>query len=159
MPYKDKEKQKAFQNQWMKQRREQWIADRGPCRKCGGTNGLTVVSRYDDLNKQGVWSWSDEGRKAILRKCMVLCRTCALERHAEKMRKKFAGTGKTSNPSALTAEMVWMIRGRLLGREKIRAIAREFRVSHHIVLDIQKGTAWAWLKGGRRKVFGIQKTT
>lgn len=155
MPYKDPDKQAKFQNEWLKKRRSEWIAANGPCKKCGSDERLTVVKNHHTVKTVKVWSWSDAGRAKVLKKCIVLCRKCSIAHYSEQFRKDLLG--KPGTATKLTAEIVWMVRGRLLGRESARQIAESMDIDHRHILAIQTGRAWGWLKGGRRKVYGIKK--
>lgn len=77
MPYKDKDQQRAYMNAWMQKRRMAWIAENGPCRRCGTWDNLQVdhVDRDTKVDHK-VWSWRKERREAELVKCQVLCRRC-----------------------------------------------------------------------------------
>lgn len=156
MPFKDPEKQAKFQNEWMKKRRLDWIAQNGPC-ACGSADGLRVVHVNPDTRKTSqVWSWSEERRNAELAKCKAMCRECRIKHWGKIFRDAYKG--RRGLAEKLTPETVWAIRGRLLGREGIREIARAYHLDHSAIIDIQRGRIWSWLKGGRRKVFGIDKT-
>lgn len=77
MPYKDRSKQSAYQNQWLKARREAWLQENGPCRRCSSWNGLQV-DHIDPSQKVShrIWSWSEERRQKELEKCQPLCCAC-----------------------------------------------------------------------------------
>lgn len=77
MPIKNLEKKRAYQNQWMQDRRMAWIEKNGPCKSCGSTEDLEV----DHINPEEkvshrIWSWSEERRTTELKKCQVLCSKC-----------------------------------------------------------------------------------
>jgi hypothetical protein len=79
MPYKDREKQRAFQRAWIQRRRKEWLADNGPCEKCGSKKDLIVAS--PDRTKpipHRVWTHSAKRRDRVLSGCIVLCRDCFL---------------------------------------------------------------------------------
>lgn len=77
MPYKDKEKQRAFQNEWIKTRRAAWTKEHGPCISCGGTENLQV-DHIDPAQKVShrIWSLSRVKQEIELAKCQVLCYEC-----------------------------------------------------------------------------------
>jgi 5-methylcytosine-specific restriction endonuclease McrA len=77
MGYKDKEKQRAYQNAWAQQRRVDWLQENGPCVKCGSNIELEV-DHIDASQKVAhrVWTWSKERRDEELNKCQVLCLEC-----------------------------------------------------------------------------------
>jgi len=157
MGYKDKDKQSLYQLIWMRERRQKWIDENGPCKKCGSKKKLGVVNTVYEKGRQykrSCWSWSDENRAEHLKNCIVLCHAHALEFHAEEMKKRLLG--KPGYNSKLTKEMVWSIRGRLLGKESVRAIAEAHGVHHSIISHIKNGYAWTSLKASSRKVWGIR---
>ena len=81
MPYKDKNKQRAYQASWIKNRRKEFFADKS-CKKCGETDRLELHHR--DPNKKvahSIWSWSGVRRKKEIEKCDVLCRRCHQKLH------------------------------------------------------------------------------
>jgi len=77
MPYKDKDRQKEYQNTWMQKRRIKWLEENGPCKKCGSWNDLQVDHVDPDKKvTHRVWSWSKERRDKELAKCQSLCCKC-----------------------------------------------------------------------------------
>lgn len=76
MPYTKIEMQRAYQRQWLQQRRRAWLRTNGPCR-CGSTDRLEVhhVDRHKKVSHR-VWSWSEARRSAELAKCVPLCHDC-----------------------------------------------------------------------------------
>lgn len=156
MGYLDASRQSKYQTDWVRKRREAWLSENGPCKRCGSTECLRVVNRDADVTRKNVFGWSDELRIPALKRCMVLCRPCMVKHHSEIMRKKLKGKRGVAN--TLTPEIVWAIRGRLLGRESLREIAEYYQIEHTTVTDIKKGRIWAWLTGGRRKVYGIERS-
>lgn len=153
MGYSDPSRQSAFQNKWLKDRREAWLKANGPCKKCKTWEKLRVIKDDPSIKTVKVFGWSEAGREEVLKKCKVLCQSCARKHYGAIFKKKYSG--KMGEAEVLSAVMVWSIRGRLFGRESIREIARFYGVHHSTVMDIQHGRAWAWLKVGRRKVFGL----
>lgn len=81
MPYLNPESQKAAQAKWYqnaaKVRRKEWLAQNGPCRKCGSSKRLEV-DHIDPMTKVShrIWTWTEERRNVELAKCQVLCRRC-----------------------------------------------------------------------------------
>lgn len=77
MPFKDRNKQRSFQREWMKRRREQWLNENGPCVLCNSKDDLEC-HHLDPLSKLShrIWSWSDSKRLKELEKCRVLCGAC-----------------------------------------------------------------------------------
>lgn len=94
MPYKDPEKQREFQRNWLRKRRDDWLADKS-CVLCGSVDNLEIdhidpstkkLPVYDTVHKNRsngvyqIFSWSQERRDAELSKCQVLCHDCHLEK-------------------------------------------------------------------------------
>ena len=77
MGYKNVEKQREYQRNWLRARRTLWIKSNGPCVDCGSFKRLEV-HHVDRIQKVAhcVWSWSEERRVEELRKCCVLCFKC-----------------------------------------------------------------------------------
>lgn len=84
MTYKDKKKQSSYQSEWVRQRREKWLLENGPCKKCGSSLDLEL-DHVDPNSKisHRVWSWSALRRDAELVKCQVLCKQCHLSKTEE----------------------------------------------------------------------------
>lgn len=77
MPYKDKAAQRAYQRDWMKQRRQAWFEANGPCVDCGASEHLEVDHADASLKvAHRVWSWAEDRRLAELEKCVVRCQSC-----------------------------------------------------------------------------------
>ena len=87
MPYKDKAVQRAWQNAWMKRRRQEWLDENGPCIDCGSDIDLEV-HHVDPTTKIAhcVWSWREDRRLTELAKCVVKCKECHQTQHHEEMR-------------------------------------------------------------------------
>lgn len=86
MPYKDKEKQRAYQLAWLQKRRLQWIELQGSiCATCGKTEGPWEVDHIDPDTKvdHKVWSWSEVRRSEELSKCQLLCAQCHWDKTSE----------------------------------------------------------------------------
>lgn len=81
MPYAERAKKQAFQNEWKRKRREEWIETHGPC-ACGSSKNLQI-DHIDPTKKVShrIWSWSDARREAELAKCHVLCEECHKKKH------------------------------------------------------------------------------
>lgn len=86
MAYKNKQKQLEYQVQWMKNRRDSWLSENGPCKNCGSEDNLEVdhINPIEKIDHK-VWSWSEIRRREELAKCQVLCKKC----HKEKTRNTF----------------------------------------------------------------------
>jgi 5-methylcytosine-specific restriction endonuclease McrA len=80
------ETKREYQREWMRRRRDAWLAEHGPCAHCGSDKDLQVDHIDPDqklLNPAGVWSLSAEKREAELAKCQVLCESCHKIKTAE----------------------------------------------------------------------------
>lgn len=85
MPYKDATKQRLFQANWVKERRNAWIVVNGPCQKCGLSENLEVDHidpKLKTMNPTRLWSLSEEKRNFELQNCQVLCSKCHKEKTA-----------------------------------------------------------------------------
>lgn len=77
MPYSSKERQAAYQAKWLRDRREQWLQENGPCVRCGSWVRLEVDHREEGQKvSHRVWGWSKERRERELAKCQPLCKLC-----------------------------------------------------------------------------------
>lgn len=80
MPYKNIEKKREYQRNWVAQRRDEYFQDKS-CVRCGNHNELEL-DHIDPNTKvsHSIWSWSKERREKELAKCQVLCHTCHKEK-------------------------------------------------------------------------------
>lgn len=154
MPYKDKAKQCAFQRKWMKERRTAWIGEQGAC-VCGSTDRLSLVSKREMPGAQShhIWSYSEGLRKKALKHFEIRCFKCAREVRGQRLSRRFLG--RKGNWSILAPADVWAIRGRLLSKETMRSIARDFSIDHQVIQQIRLGKIHSSLARGKRSVFGI----
>ena len=76
MPYKDSDRQRQYQREWIARVRSEYLHGKR-CARCGSEDGLEI-DHIDPASKvdHKVWSWSPARRKAELEKCQVLCRGC-----------------------------------------------------------------------------------
>lgn len=73
MPFKDKRKQREYQQQWYAKRRADWLSDKC-CAVCGCVDNLQIDHIDPDKKlSHRVWSWSKKRMLAELDKCQVLC--------------------------------------------------------------------------------------
>jgi hypothetical protein len=80
-----------YKNEWLKallrRRRDEWLAENGPCRWCGSWADLEV-DHIDPATKcysvSRLWGWSADRRNTELMKCQPLCVAC----HAIKTKKE-----------------------------------------------------------------------
>lgn len=88
MPYKDIEKQKTFQREWVAARRALYLEDKH-CRKCAQKNILTMTNlQIDHIDpkdkwKHRIWSYSWAVIMKEMKKCQILCE----KHHFEKTQK------------------------------------------------------------------------
>lgn len=86
-------KERAEQVEYVKRRREEWVAANGPCAKCGSSEGL--VTAYVDRSAATtsaslIWYRSAPVRAIELAKCHVICGECyAAEQAAERRARGF----------------------------------------------------------------------
>lgn len=97
MPYKDKNKKREYDRQWMQARRQAWFAVNGPCVKCGTWENLELDHK-DPSTKitHNVWSWAEERREIELAKCQVLCVACHMEKSIFEMHRPIRHGTRTS---------------------------------------------------------------
>ena len=87
MPYKDKEKQKKYQRDRYRTRRELWFKDK-VCAFCGGTTYMElhhVDPRKKETHK--IWSWSQKRFEEEVSKCIPLCVECHFNHHKDDLKK------------------------------------------------------------------------
>lgn len=81
MAYKDKDKQREYQRNWVKARRDFWLSENGPCATCGSRIDLEVDHLDPDTKvTHRVFSWTKEKRDKELAKCQVLCSRCHMDK-------------------------------------------------------------------------------
>lgn len=92
MPFKDPEKQKAYQREWVAKRRAKFFAGKS-CKVCGGTSNLEL-DHIDPTKKidHVIWSWSESRRNAELVKCQILCSKCHRSKSVKEMPKTMGVT-------------------------------------------------------------------
>jgi hypothetical protein len=134
MPYADPAVQSAYQNEWMKRRRREWLQQNGPCLDCGTWEDLTV-DHVDASRKVShrVWSWTKARRDAELAKCVARCWPCHLAKTAvsgERCR------GEQHGMSVLATEQVLEVRRRVRDGESQASVARAFGVDRRHVWDL-----------------------
>lgn len=73
------DRKRQYQLEWINQRRLAWIAENGPCARCGSSDELEVdhVDRAaKSMHPTRIWSRRKEARDEELAKCQVLCGSC-----------------------------------------------------------------------------------
>jgi hypothetical protein len=147
LPYRDPDRQRAFQRAWIKRRREEWIAANGPCIDCGSTERLEVdhESAASKVSHR-IWSWSESRRLAELAKCVVRCRPC----HEVKM--LIAGEYRKNQPAgarhwltSLTDAQVREMRALRKGGMTYVALASRFEVGLTTAKDICARRTWKYV--------------
>jgi hypothetical protein len=85
--YRDLDKKRKTQREWVAARRAEWFNKNGPCKHCGSALNLELhhVDR-SQKKSHSVFSWSKERRDKELEKCIVLCSVC----HALETKKQWA---------------------------------------------------------------------
>lgn len=84
MSYKDADRQREYERNWVAARRANWIASQGGCcAKCGSTDRLEVDHidpATKTCNPTRIWSREQAFRDMELAKCQVLCYECHKEK-------------------------------------------------------------------------------
>lgn len=134
MPYADPDVQRAYQNEWTKRRRLEWVQEHGPCIDCGTWEYLTV-DHVDASRKvtHRVWTWAQERRERELAKCVVRCWPCHL---AKTKASGERARGERHGHSVLTTAQVQEIRKMVRVGESQAAVARAFGVDRRYVWDL-----------------------
>jgi 5-methylcytosine-specific restriction endonuclease McrA len=134
MPYADPEAQRAYQREWVKRRREDWISENGPCIDCSSWEGLTVdhVDASEKVSHR-VWSWSKARRDAELAKCVVRCEPCHQTKTTASGEK---ARGEQHGLHVLATEKVWEVRRRVKAGESQAAVALDVGVDRRHVWDL-----------------------
>lgn len=85
MGYKDPDRQRAYQREWLARRRAQWFEGR-VCVDCGSIERLEL-DHIDPMTKasHNIWSWSWKRIAEETAKCQVLCRACHEIKSAEEL--------------------------------------------------------------------------
>lgn len=124
---------RSYQLRWMNRRREAWLAENGPCVRCGSTNRLEVDHR-DPTKKVThlIWSFSKERLEAELAKCQVLCHDCHLRKTA-------------FDVFPLNEAQVADLVERVAAGEKKAAVARDYGITRNTLYRILDGDV-PWLR-------------
>lgn len=80
MKKRDRLRRNKLERDRKRRLRQEWLDENGPCKNCGSTKRLEAHHEGDKKTHR-VWSMSEEKRRKELKKCIVLCRSCHLERH------------------------------------------------------------------------------
>lgn len=86
---------KEYQKNWIKKRRQDWIDENGPCKKCGSVESLEIdhiIPALKTMAASAIWSRTEEVRIKELANCQVLCKMCHLEKTLSERPKATHGT-------------------------------------------------------------------
>lgn len=136
-----REAQREYQRNWIRKRREEWIAANGPCIDCGSDERLEVDHRdYSQKINHKVWSWSQSRRDAELAKCDVRCNSC---HQAKTNAENSVRNGAERNGNAkLTPAQVVEIRERSAAGATGRQLAKEYGVGEMAISKIIRRKSW-----------------
>lgn len=91
MAYADPERQRAYQREWVAERRANWLSDKC-CVDCGATDRLELDHIDPDQKADHrIWSWSWKRIEEEVAKCVVRCAPCHRARHAAEARRHGIG--------------------------------------------------------------------
>jgi hypothetical protein len=89
------EQKRAYQLAWIKQRRDSWLSENGPCKVCGTWDDLEV-DHIDPETKRWtpalIWGRKEADRQQELAKCQVLCNQHYQEKSDNEKKQKLHGT-------------------------------------------------------------------
>lgn len=138
MPYKDKTKQLAYQNAWIKRRRLDWLVENGPCVLCGSDDRLQV-DHIDPSKKNThrIWSYSKSKRDLELAKCRALCYSCHSRKSASECLK-----GEDNPRTTLTNLQVAHIKTEFLAGVRQRDLVKKYNVSKGTIYTIVRNKKW-----------------
>lgn len=146
MPRKARDDRLLYNRDWMRKRRDAWIAEHGPCTVCASTENLEVdhVNPAEKvLTPAKVWSLSPANpvRIAELAKCQVLCAKCHAAKTSAENAVRFSGT--RARNAALTVETLAVVRQRLTAGHRSQHIASDLGVSKYVVSRVKRGEAYS----------------
>lgn len=131
----------------MKDRREDWLAANGPCKRCGSSHNLEV-DHVDPSTKVNhtVWSWRQSRMLRELQKCQVLCEECHKRKTAAENR--LAQLGKPNIACRILSEdVVRRIRSSSATGRSERSLAVEFGIGkttvHSVITRLSYGNIGA----------------
>lgn len=124
----------AYLRAWVKSRRDAWLLENGPCKKCGSPERLEVdhivaatkapfLKKGMGSKRRNLWGLATPKRLKELAKCQVLCHSCHKLKTAEETGRPapgpiyfecaFCGTGKELNGSVYRSRLKQNKSGRL----------------------------------------------
>jgi hypothetical protein len=140
MPYKDPDRQREYQNRWLKDRRLAWIADNGPCIDCGTWDNLQVDHVDAKLKvTHRVWSWREDRRRKELAKCVVRCWPCHNRKTIQYHEKAHGGS---NGAVKLTVNQVLEIRA---SDEHRTVLAVRYDVDESLIRQIRARKVWKYI--------------
>lgn len=141
MPYSDPERQREYQNEWMRRRRQDWLAEHGPCVDCGSRENLQI-DHVDPATKitHRVFSWSASRRETELAKCVVRCESCHKVKTVEMGERAHS---ERNGMSKLNANTVREIRASPLGH---RELARIYGVDESNIRSARLRKTWRYVE-------------
>lgn len=119
-----------------KQRRLDWLAANGPCRRCQSWDNLEVDHVEPGVKMaHSIWSWSQIRRERELAKCQPLCRTCHKIKSAEHSRKLYLGR---THPELRKLSDRQLLRAKEMRDDgtTVREIARKLQVCHATIVRL-----------------------
>ena len=83
MPYKDPDKQRKFQREWLDRRKERVFKGK-KCEWCGAEKNLTLHHRDPEQKiDHRIWSWEPKRFLKELKKCDIICKDCHEKHNSE----------------------------------------------------------------------------
>lgn len=140
------EQKRLYQLEWIKNRRQQWIDENGPCVDCGSSDRLEVDHIDPNLKAfevRDLWSRREEVRELELAKCVVRCYACHLTKSKTDWIIAKRNFGSNSSSAKLTSEVVAEIRFKYANENtSIRKLAQEFNVGRNAIHKIVTYASW-----------------
>lgn len=132
--YKDLNRKREYQKQWVQKRKSKWFSENGPCVICGSSERLEL----DHINPEtkvtnSIWSWSEKRRSDELIKCQILCYECHKKKTAIFMSKIKTGISSSGNRK-LTPEDVILAKEFYNSGMSYREIGKYFNIDHSNIL-------------------------
>lgn len=88
MPFKKLEDKQKYQREWLQKRKDRVLKGK-KCVWCGSTKDLELHHKDKDAKESHkIWSWAPDRFMKELKKCVIVCKKCHDEHHAEERRKE-----------------------------------------------------------------------